>query len=574
MSNQGWFQKFKERNVGRTLAVYLGSAWVFIEAFNFIIDKFNWNAEVLNVVILLVIFGLPASVLFVWFDQKFTRNAILLQVLNGLLAISVISYSLVKPDNLNPTQLRLLNFKANQKMLAEAIRSIAVLPFDNYTGDESQAFLAYGMHDALIGELGQLGAIRVISKTSAMAYTESDKTIKEIASELNVDAIIEASVLSVDEKIRVQLKLINAFPDEQQLWSQTYDTDMNNILDLYNRVIKKIASEIQLTLSPEEKSQLDETREINPEAYKAYLRGMYHIHQLTNEGVLKGIEYLNKAVSIDPAEPFAYAGLALGYLEIAHGFFDPGDSYKKAEAAISRAIELDSSIAEVYLALAELNMYSYWKFEEAEKYYIRALELNPNMAQAHYHYAWALYLFGRADEGIKHHEIAKESDPLNPFYTAMLGALYSYSGRYEDGIREVQSAFELLKDYPFGHWILGETYLAMGRNDEAIKAHQKLAEVFPPFIWALGNTYALTDHQGEAEAILNELKNAPVSNWNAVGLSVLHGALGNMDEAFKWLAYEPHHLWVPWVAIMPMWNSLHDDPRHEEFVKNLNLPEY
>ncbi len=166
MGNQSWIEKFKERKVGRTLAVYLGSAWVFIEAFNFLIDHFNWNAAVLNIVILLVIFGLPASVIYVWFQQKFTKRAIFLQVLNGLLAISVISFTLIRPDSINPTQLRLLKFKNNQQNLAEAIRSIAVLPFDNYTGDDSQDFLAFGMHDALISELGQLGAIRVVSKTS------------------------------------------------------------------------------------------------------------------------------------------------------------------------------------------------------------------------------------------------------------------------------------------------------------------------------------------------------------------------------------------------------------------------
>ena len=572
MANQTLFRRFKERKVGRTLAVYLGSAWVFIEAFNFLIDEFNWNAGALNIVILLVIFGLPASVIYVWFNQRFTRSAILLQSLNVLLAISVISYGLVKPDRLNPTQLRVLNFKADQKKLAEAIRSIVVLPFDNYTGDDTQAFLAFGMHDALISELGQLGALRVISKTSALAYADSEKTIKEIASELNVDAVIEASVLSVDEKIRVQLKLINAFPDEQQLWSQTFDTDMSNILDLYSRVIKNIAGEIQITLSPEQQDQLDETREVNPEAYKAYIRGMYHIHQLTPEGIKKGIEYLNEAISIDPAEPFAYAGLALGYLEIAHGFFDPGDSYKKAEAAISRAMELDNTMAEVYLAQAELKIYYYWDFEEADRYYKRALEINPNLDQAHYHYAWALFLFGQMEEACLHHEIAQNSDPLNPFYTALLGALYSYGGRYEDALREVHASFELQKDYPYAYWILGETYLAMGKNEEAIEAHQKLVEIFPPFVWALGNTYALTGHRAEAEQILTALENAPVSNWNAVGLSVLYGALGKMDEAFKWLAYEPHHLWVPWVAVMPMWNSLHEDPRHKEFVSQLNLP--
>lgn len=573
MSKQTWSDKFVESKVGRTLAVYLGSAWVFIEAFNFLIDKYNWNAEVLNILILLVIFGLPATVIFVWFGRKFTKRAILLQVINGVLAISVITYSLVKPDSLNPTQLRLLKFRANQKMLAEAIRSIAVLPFNNFTGDENQAFLAYGMHDALISELGQLGAIRVISRTSAQAYAGSEKTVREIASELNVDAVVEASVLSVDNNIRVQLKLINAFPEEQQLWSQTYDTGMSNILDLYNRVIKNIAGEIQLTLSPEQEIQLNETREVTPEAYEAYLRGMYHIHQLTPEGVQKGLEYLHHAVSIDPAEPFAYAGLALGYLEVAHGFFDPGDSYANAEAAIKKALKLDSTIAEVQLALAELNGYAHWRFKEAEENYLRALELNPNLEGAHVHYAFALYLFGNLEDGISHAEMAKNLDPLNPYYLSMLASLYCYDGRYEDALRETNKALEFQKDYPFGLWVLGDTYLGMGKVDEAIEAHRRLAETSPWFSWALGNTYALTDRREEAEKILHELENAPISNWNAVGLSVIHGALGNMDEAFRWVAFEPHHLWIPWVACMPIWEPLQVDPRWEIFVEELDLPD-
>jgi TolB-like protein len=573
MKNQTWIDKFKDRKVGRTLAVYLGTAWVFIEAFNFLIDKYNWNAEILNVLILLVIFGLPASVIFVWFQQKFTRRAILLQVINGLLAISVISYSLVKPNSLNTSQLRLLKFKSNQKMLAQAIRSIAVLPFDNFTGDENQTYLAFGMHDALISELGKLGAIRVISKTSAQAYAGSEKTIREIASELNVDAVVEASMLSVDKNIRVQLKLINAFPDEQQLWSETYDSDMSNILDLYNRVIKKIASEIQLTLSPEQEININETRAVNPEAYKAYLRGMYHINQLTPEGVQKGLEYLHEAVSIDPAEPFAYAGLALGYLEIAHGFFDPGDSYANAEAAIKKAQELDSTIAEVLLAQAEMNIYYYWRFGKAEKDYQRALELNPNLVPAHLHYAFALYLYGSLEDGIRHAEIARNLDPLNPYYLSMLASLYCYAGRYEEALVDANKSLEFAKDYPFGLWVLGDTYLAMGNEEEAIEAHRRLAETSPWFSWALGSTYALTDQREEAEKILHALENAPISNWNAVGLSVIHGALGNMDEAFRWVAYEPHHMWIPWVACMPMWDPLHADPRWKEFVEALDLPD-
>jgi len=412
----------------------------------------------------------------------------------------------------------------------------------------------------------------VISKTSALTYLDSEKTIKEIAAELDVDAIIEASVLVVDEKIRVQLKLINAFPEEQQIWAQTFDVDMSNILKLYNQVIAKIANEIELTLSPEQQTQLNETREVNPESYKAYLRGKYNLYQQTPDGIKKGLEYLHEAVRIDPGEPLAYAGLALGYLDIAHGPFNTGDAYMKAESAALQAIKIDTTLAETHLALGELCMYSSWKFHEAEKHYKLALELNPNLSIAHYHYAWALFLFGRNEEAIVEHELAWKYDPFNPALSAFFGALYSYLGRYEDAIQQAYKTFDIIKDYPIGYFVLGETYLAMGREEEALASYKKLAEIAPPWSWVLGYAYALTNHRDEAEKILNELENSELNGWNAMGLAVMYGALGRNDEAFRWIDYEPHHLWIPWVAAMPMWKPLYKDPRHDEFVKRLNLP--
>ena len=451
------------------------------------------------------------------------------------------------------------------------IRSLAVLPFDNYTGDESQAFLVFGMHDTLISELGQLG-IRVISKTSTLCYTGSDKTLKEIAAELNVDAIIEASVLGVDDTIRVQLKLIKAFPEEQQLWAQTFEVDMSNILKLYSQVIKNIANEIQIKLSPEQQDQLGKSREVNPESYKAYLRGMFYLRQLTPEATKKGLKYLHEAVRIDPAEPFAYAGLAIGYLDVAHGPFSPGDAYVKAESAAYKAVKLDNEMAETHLALAELCMYSSWKFHEAEKHFKRSIELNPNIANTHYHYAWALYLFGRHEEAIAEQLLAQKYDPFNPLFTSTLGALYGHLGHHEESIREAQKSFEIIEDYPFGQWALGETYLAMGKNEEAVKTMERLVKVGPEWIWMLGYTYAITGKREKAEKILAQLETLDMNNWFAMGLAVLYGALGRNDDAFKWLEYEPHHLWIPWVAVFPMWKPIHNDPRYAEFVKRLNLP--
>jgi len=457
-------------------------------------------------------------------------------------------------------------------LLKSHLKSIAVLPFDNYTGDDNQAFLVFGMHDALIGELGRLGAIRVVSKTSVLAYSNSEKTIKEIASELGVDAIIEASVLLVDEKIRIQLKLFNAFPEEEQLWAQTFDVEMSDILKLYGQVIQKVAREIKYTLSPGQQSQLDEAREVNPESYKAYLRGKYNLYQQTPEGVKKGLEFLHEAVRLDPAEPLAYAGLALGYLDIAHGPFNAGDAYVKAESATRQALRLDPNLAEAQLAQAEVCMYSSWKFHEAEPYFKRALELNPNLSIAHYQYAWALFLFGRQEEAIIEHELAWKCDPFNPVLTVFLGAMYSYGGRHEDAIRQALSSFDILNDFPLAYFVLGETYLAMGEDRKAIEAHEKLAELVPPWGWFLGYTYAMTGHHDKAKIVLKELENTELSGWNALGLAVIYGALGRYDEAFKMITYEPHHVWIPWIAVMPVWKPLYADPRHAEFVKNLDIP--
>lgn len=452
------------------------------------------------------------------------------------------------------------------------IESVAVLPFENFSGDEGQAYLVFGMHDALISELGQLGGIRVISKTSSLCFAGSKKSLKEIANELGVDAIIEGSVLCVEDTVRLDLKMFSVFPEEKQLWAQTFEMGLGNILKLFGEVIKNIATEIEVKLTPDKQIRIDETREVNPDSYRAILRGKYSMAQQSPDAIQKGLEYLHQAVLIDPAEPIAYAGLTEGYIYLAHGPFNPGDAYEKAESAVNQAMKLDKNSAEILTAFAEVCMYSTWKFDMADRYFKRSLELNPNLSETHYHYAWALYLFGRNEEAITEHELAQKYDPFNPTITAAGGALYSYLGDYERGIREAYKSFEIQKDFSFGYWVLGETYLFLGDHKKAVEFHEKLVEVGPEWAWMLGITYALTGQREKAEKMLNEVENGPIISWTAMGLAALYGALGRYDEAFKWLSFKPHHLWIPWVAVFPMWKPLHVDPRYDEFVKRLNLP--
>ena len=284
--------------------------------------------------------------------------------------------------------------------------------------------------------------------------------------------------------------------------------------------------EIQATFfSPVHQSQVIEKREKSIPIHTKPISGAnFFLYQLTEEGMKIGLEYLHEAIRIDPAEPLAYAGLALGYMEIAHGPLNPGDAYAKAEWAAHHALQLGADLAETQLALAEICIYYTWEFDKGENYFKLALELNPNLSMAHYHYSWLLFLLGRNDEAVVVHELAQRYDPFNPMITAFTGALYSYLGRYEDAIREACKSFEIQKDCPDGYYVLGETYLAMGREDEAYKAHKKLAEVDPVWRWFHGYTCAMTKRHDEAEKILSDLKNSKMTSWNAMGIAVICGA--------------------------------------------------
>lgn len=402
-----------QRNIGKTLVVYLGSAWVFIEALNFLIDKYNWHSEVLDVLILLVIFGLPAVIIYAWFYQNFTRKAIILQLINGLLAISVITYKYINPDSFKTEELRLLRFKDDQKKLARAIRSIAILPFDNYTGDDNQIHILLGLHDALISELGQLGAIRVISKTSSMAYAGSQKTIKEIASELEVDGIIEASVFRLDESIEIQLKLINAFPTEQQLWSKTYNSDISSTLNLYSEVVKNIAKEIHLTLSPEEEKRLTEPRSVHPEAYRAYLKSQYLYDSFNPADFSVALQYLDSALVFDPNYLNAHLGIAQIWIGRAQmGLVPYVEAYPIIKAAEQKAIELNIESAELHIILATIRAYEEWNWEQGLVELKRALDLNPNSSDARTNYSYLLAMLDNHDEAKIQIDLALELDPF------------------------------------------------------------------------------------------------------------------------------------------------------------------
>jgi tetratricopeptide (TPR) repeat protein len=455
-------------------------------------------------------------------------------------------------------------------------KSVAIMPFKNLTGNDSNDFMAEMQHDALYQELGKISQVkplRVVGSSTTSLFEKNRMKISELAGVAGVGYLIEGSVLSSGDLEEIMIRLIQIFPEERLLWANNFTSDRKNILRLHNTIAGQIAQKIDLDLLPQDMVKLPQAHIVNPQSYEAYSRGMSELEKSTRQGMEKGLEYLREAVRVAPEDPFANAGLALGYLTIAHSALDPGDALSNGEEYANKALMLDSAIAEVHAALAMAYLYKSWKFKEAEKHFKRALELNPNLDMAHYHYAWGLFLWGRMEEAITEHKLAQKYDPYNPLHTAWLGGLYGFDGRHEEAIQEALKSLEIQKDYSIGYQVLGRAYLNVGRTEEAIKIHEKMAELYPDKLVHLGVTYNDAGYTEKAEKVLAEIEKREVNPINAYDRARMYAALGRKDEAFKWLNFEPHHGFVAWATINKEFDSLHNDPRWDEFLKRLNLPE-
>jgi serine/threonine-protein kinase len=453
------------------------------------------------------------------------------------------------------------------------LASIAVLPFDNTSGDSAHDYFVEGMQTALIGELSQIGNIRVISRRSAMRYRDSDKTVTEIASELGVDGVVEASVLRRGDSVHLQVQLIEAVPVERQLWNQLFGCETEAVLQMHSDVARAIAENLDIELTVDDETRLASMPTVSRATYEAYLRGMYFLNKGTPEDFQRGLSYFREAVDDDPGDPLAYAGLALAYVTLGHSPAATPEVWDRARAAALRAVTLDSTLAEAWAALADMRVYYEWDWDGAQEAFEKANALNPSLAMNHYHWAWFNLLFDRLDEAIVHHTKAQQLDPLTPFHTAWLGALYYMKGDYQRGIDEALKSLEFAPDNITGLLVLGNGYLLQGEVDSAIAVHERMAEINPAFVGILAGTYAKAGREDDARRIAEALEAGGVIPWTAMSLAVIYTALDDKDAAFRWLNNRPAHAWLPWVRTSNWWFApLHDDPRMEPLLEEMGLP--
>ena len=459
---------------------------------------------------------------------------------------------------------------------APALHALAVLPLANLSGDPAQKYFVDGLTDALIDDLARLGGtLRVISRTSTEGYATAPKPIRQIARELGVDAVVEGSVAREGDRVRITATLIEA-ATERRRWSEHYDRQITSILTLQADIARAVAQAIKGALSPAEDRTLARARTVNPQVYEAYLKGMFYLNQSTPDALQKGMDYLHHAVETDPTDPLAYAGLADGYVELAHGAKPPPDALVRARAAARTAIELDGTLPQGMFALGAIKGYEDWDWPGGIAAMRRTIELNPSFAMAHYHLAWFLALQGQMPEAIAEHIKAREADPLNPLHTAWLGELYRWNGQDDLAIAEARKALELDPKFPAAHFVLGMTYADQGRWDQAIEAMRQAAKDDPDWRWAIGAMYVSAGRTADGRRVLAELNKEATSEWTALWRACIYAALGETDAAFKWLEYKAHHVWTPWL-LSPEWKifikPLHGDPRFKRLQRKMGVPE-
>jgi len=455
------------------------------------------------------------------------------------------------------------------------IRSLAVLPLENLSRDSGEDYFADGMTEALITELAQIRALKVISRTSVMGYKGGKKPLPDIARELGVNGIVEGSVLRAGNRVRITAQLIHA-PTDRHLWARSYERDLRDVLTLQREVAQGIAREIEAELTPGEKRQLASSRPIDPRAHEEYLRGRYLWNTRTEEGLKKSIEHFRRAIELEPAWGLAHAGLADAYQVMGSNGILPGrEAYPKARAGALKALELDPNLAEAHAALsAEMRDYE-WDWVGAEREIKRALELNPSYATAHQTYAFNLISMGRPREAVAAIDRARRLDPLSPRINTNVGYLRFFARDYEGAVEALRKAVDLDPRGAFGG--LAETYLAQGRRADAINAADELVRHATGGIDLARRAaiYAAAGRPDEARRQIAQLEN-PASPINVppTWLALAYTSLGENDRALAVLekGFAERSLFAFLLKGNPGFDPLRSNPRFADLLRRMGLP--
>jgi adenylate cyclase len=456
------------------------------------------------------------------------------------------------------------------------VRSIAVLPLENLSGDPAQEYFADGMTDELITDLAKISGLKVTSRTSVMKFKgEHREQLPEIAKALNVDTIVEGSVLRVGDKVRITAQLIDALSDKH-LWAESYERDTRDVLTMQDELASAIARQINVQLTPDERARLASVRSVDPQALEAYLKGRYYLSSFTQQRVNKAIKEFEAANSADPTFALAYTGLADAYGYGADYYFPATEVMPKAKAAAEKALLLDDSLAEAHTSLG-IVMFEYdYDWVGAEREFHRAIELNPSYAEAHHFFGYWLTYQGRFDESLAEMKLASELDPLSAGITNDVGLPLTFKGQYKSAKEQARKALELDPSFDFAQFAQGWTDLEAGKFNEAtLELEKARANGSPPFVAGfLGYAYAQAGDRAKAQAIVAELNQMSSRQFvSPFCVATVYLGLGDHQRALSGLdkAYEVRSQWLTFLKVDKVYDPLRSDPRFIELLKKVRL---
>jgi len=462
---------------------------------------------------------------------------------------------------------------------AAPIRSLAVLPLENLSGDASQNYFADGMTDGLITDLAMISALRVISRTSVMMYKGAHKPLPEIARELDVDAVVEGSVVRSGDQIRITAQLIQA-PTDQHLWAESYQGNLRDTLSLQSRVASAVADQIRIEVTPQEQAALKRVEAIDPDAYEDYLKGRYFWNERTVEGLKRAVGYFDQAIAKDPNYAQAYSGLADTYALIGdwqYAGMTPREAMPRAKAAAMKALELDDSLGEGHNSLAFCLDGFDWDFDAADIEFRRSIALNPGYASAHHWYSWHLALMGRNAEAIAEMKSAENLDPVSPIINSDLAELLLIARLPDQSIEQSRRTIDMNPNFASAHNQLAQAYIEKKMFHEGISELQKAIQLSggsSTFTANLARAYAGLNRKRSSVELLNDLIERSGPGYpDASEIAKIYAALGDNDKAMDWLEKGYQNRFNPGVLLRPGFDPLRGDPRFKDLVRRVGIPQ-
>lgn len=584
------FAELKRRQVFRIVAVYGAVAFAVMQAADIAFPRFGLPDWTVTFVVALSVIGFPVAAVLAWALELTPEGVKVTEAatsdeLEALVAeparrrwpagiLAVVGIGLLVAGGWWVFR----DGGAPGTDLVALERSIAVLPFANMSDEPANEYFSDGITDDIIIHLSRIADLKVISRTSSMRYKESDKDLRQIAAELGVATILEGGVQRSGDRVRINARLVDAARDED-LWVEQYNRQLTDVFEIQTDVALDIAGALQAQLSPEERGRLERTPTADLEAYNLYLQGRNFWNRRTAEALQTAIGYFERAIELDSAYAPAWVGLADSHTILASwGYVSPQEPFDRAKSAALTALEIDETLGEAHIALANILQNFEFDMEPALAEYRRGLTLSPGYATGHHWYGYLLAALGRHDESIRALERARELDPLSLIINMNLGAVLRTAGEHVRAIRQLQRTQQLDPNFTGAYQEIGFTYEAMSAFDEAIAAYRRLLELSDERfgIAELGHIYGAMGRTDEARQMLRRLQDQAQTRYvSPIELATIHAGLGEVDSAFAWIerGLAERDATLFWRLNTPGLAGLRSDPRYDELLRRLGLGE-